>query len=137
MTVMACPICECALEQYSQTGYRCSSCGYNNVMAQVFGSKKVPIIKLCDYCKSENIEALSKDHISCKDCGFGWNGKPKNMNVHLEEIMELAKGLALKHPKASKQELSDLLKTELHIKENHPLDSKGWCEYCNQKFKEN
>lgn len=87
----------------------------------------------CAFCDNP-VEKISEDHYNCPNCGFGWNGKPANMQIHLEKLMNLTKYLITQNPTKSKDEITNLVMEKLHSIEKHPIDKHGYCEYCHTRF---
>ncbi len=87
----------------------------------------------CAFCGNV-VEKISDDHFNCPYCGFGWDGKPADMRVHLQKIMNLTKYLITQNPTKSRQELTNLVMEKLHSIEKHPVNKDGFCEYCNVRY---
>lgn len=88
----------------------------------------------CALCGSEDIEKHSETHYSCRRCGLGTDGKPANIQEHFKFLKNIVVSTKIFFPNLSNKELTDKVQTTLHKIEHHPLDRKGFCQYCNQHF---
>lgn len=88
----------------------------------------------CALCDSTDIEKHSESHYTCKTCGLGTNGKPANLENHFKFIQNVAISTKLFYPELSKEKLVDKVQDTLHKVEKHPLDDRGFCQYCDKSF---
>jgi len=88
----------------------------------------------CALCDSENIEKHSENHFTCRRCGLGTTGKPANIENHLQFLANTVITAKLFFPDLSREELVDKVQDTLHKIEKHPLDKRGFCQYCSKSF---
>lgn len=88
----------------------------------------------CALCGGSNIEKFSEDHFTCRDCGLGYRGKPHSITEHLKFLKNAVILAKLMFPNLTNKELGAKVQSTLHKVEKHPLDKRGYCEYCQRSF---
>jgi len=109
----------------------------------------------CYFCGSDQLETISKrfnnvskTHIICKNCGFGFGNTGQESKQNFDENMNIqAKAIKLLRvlfPNDSPKQLHDRYIFHQHRVEDHPISKGGYCQFCevnwqtmsSQEFKE-
>ena len=89
---------------------------------------------VCGFCGNKDLEKLSEHEYICKNCGYGWNGKPENIVQSIARIARISKYMITQNPQLSRDQLVEVIIAKVHAIERHPTRQDGYCEYCERIY---